>query len=416
MEPVQANYFAGLVKTILKGADMPELDKRIPGFISCDDHGNFRLNADMTVNNASGPIQVLKMNMPIAKYDSCGDPGSQTWMQLISAAEKDSTVASIILWIDSPGGQVDGTESLANKVKNCSKPIIAYIDGMACSAAYWIACGATEVIADGSNNGWNTTIGSIGTMVCFKQSIVTKDGNGGVIITDEEESNVLVFADSSPDKWKDYLDVMGGNYDRIKEELNAINATFIAAVKANRTNIDSSTLTGKTYSAKEAMKFNMIDSLGTFADAVKRAVALSKKSQKTQTTMSTNNVAFQAVMGAINATEIQVVEGGFLLTEEQLNTINARLNTDAELVGAHALAVKDLAAANEQIQTLTGAQTALNEKIANLETENENFAEAAKGFFAGSKGTQDKGGAHEGGAGVESEKFAHNQLADKILN
>lgn len=418
MEPTRAQYWARVVNNILnKGADMPDIDKRIPGFINADDFTcDFRLNEDMTVNNASGPVQVFRMNAPIAKYDYCGDPGSQTWIQMIAAAEKDPTVSSIILWMDSPGGQVDGTEALANKVKNCTKPVIAYIDGMACSAAYWIASGANELIADGANNGWNSTIGSIGTMCCYKQSTVTKDGNGGVIVSDEEESNVLVFADDSTDKWKDYFDVMSGNYERIKQELNGINDTFKAAVKANRAGVNDTTLTGKTYNAKEAIKNGLIDSTGTLADAVKRAVSLGKKSQKQQK-MQGQNVAFQAVMAAMNATEIAVVEGGFLLTEEQLNSLDARITTDLELVAAHSNAVKQLSEANEKIQSLTDAQTSLNEKISSLEADNKSLEEASKSFFAKKPkaGQQDGAGAHEGGDGVDHSTFSHNKAADELL-
>jgi signal peptide peptidase SppA len=70
-------------------------------------------------------------------------------------------VKGILLHIDSPGGMVDGTRDLAEYVKQAGevKPIIAYTDGLCCSAAYWIASAASKIY------GYSTAqIGSIGVI------------------------------------------------------------------------------------------------------------------------------------------------------------------------------------------------------------------------------------------------------------
>ena len=63
--------------------------------------------------------------------------------------------------VDSPGGQVTGTDLLAEAIKNSATPIVAYIEGMAASAAYWIISGASKIVASSDLD----RIGSIGTML-----------------------------------------------------------------------------------------------------------------------------------------------------------------------------------------------------------------------------------------------------------
>ena len=89
----------------------------------------------------------------------CGPAGMATIGNYIKTADKSEKIDAIILHIDSPGGTVDGTSDLAEIVKNTSKPILAFADGMMGSAAMWIGSATKEIIA--ANN--KTQAGSIGT-------------------------------------------------------------------------------------------------------------------------------------------------------------------------------------------------------------------------------------------------------------
>lgn len=79
----------------------------------------------------------------------------------IRAAVADDTVSGILLAIDSPGGTVDGTYDLAADVKAATrrKPVYAWVDGMAASAAFWMASQASQVYAGNPMS----QVGSIGT-------------------------------------------------------------------------------------------------------------------------------------------------------------------------------------------------------------------------------------------------------------
>jgi signal peptide peptidase SppA len=78
------------------------------------------------------------------------------------AALADPQVNAIVLHIDSPGGMVDGVESLASLVHGARgrKPVVALIDGLGASAAYWLASAADRVFITGET----TQVGSIGVV------------------------------------------------------------------------------------------------------------------------------------------------------------------------------------------------------------------------------------------------------------
>lgn len=79
----------------------------------------------------------------------------------LRAALADPQVQSVVLTIDSPGGTVDGTQEAARAVLSArggAKPVVAWIDGMAASAAYWIASAADSIHLGATTD----IVGSIG--------------------------------------------------------------------------------------------------------------------------------------------------------------------------------------------------------------------------------------------------------------
>jgi signal peptide peptidase SppA len=93
----------------------------------------------------------------------CGGTSTQRLQDELRAALDDPEVESILLSVDSPGGEVDGTQALANDIFSArgEKPIVALIDGIGASAAYWIASAADRVYVSGDT----TPVGSIGVVI-----------------------------------------------------------------------------------------------------------------------------------------------------------------------------------------------------------------------------------------------------------
>ncbi len=81
--------------------------------------------------------------------------------QLRDAAE-DPDVSGILLDIDSPGGEATGMFSLAEQVRQIgqTKPVTAFVNDMAASAAYGIASAANEIVVSPTS-----IVGSIGVVM-----------------------------------------------------------------------------------------------------------------------------------------------------------------------------------------------------------------------------------------------------------
>jgi signal peptide peptidase SppA len=77
----------------------------------------------------------------------------------ITALGNDEAVPVIVLHINSPGGSSNGCQETAEVIRRVAakKPVEVLIEGLAASAAYWVASPATRIVA--SPSAW---IGSIG--------------------------------------------------------------------------------------------------------------------------------------------------------------------------------------------------------------------------------------------------------------
>lgn len=80
-------------------------------------------------------------------------------------------VEKIVLAIDSPGGQANGIAELAQLIHGAPKPVVAYVDGMAASAAYWLASAADQIIVSKT-----AMVGSIGAV----STIDTRQADGRI--------------------------------------------------------------------------------------------------------------------------------------------------------------------------------------------------------------------------------------------
>lgn len=81
---------------------------------------------------------------------------------LIEILEEDSAVNSIVLDVNSPGGDVSGLFDLTEQIFTAKKPIYSYSSGNLASAAYTIASATKAIFATESAN-----IGSVGVFMSF---------------------------------------------------------------------------------------------------------------------------------------------------------------------------------------------------------------------------------------------------------
>ncbi len=374
----------GIVAGLLNGMEFQPADKpaeaanSLPFYIS-EDFEEIEVS-DLNISN-SNSIAVIPVRGTLLKEDEddCEyfQAGMRTLSERVLDANHDPNVIGIILYIDSPGGTVDGTKAFSDAIKACRKPVVTFIDGIMASGALWIGTSAQKVIAQNST----TEIGSIGVMVAFADMQPVWEAEGVKFHR--------INADQSKDKNKNFTDALAGDYAGIKkEELNPLADQFITAVKANRPNISNSVFTGKVYFAEEALSLGLIDEIGSFETAVAAVSALAKTQQlnnsTTQQTSRHNKPTIQTMLvptvssllqlEAIESTEdgvfisvenIQAIENKLLGNQQDIDAANKALNSEIErsATAADAAHLQINTAANLQLS----AETTIKETLAALD-------------------------------------------------
>ena len=362
IEPNAALEYGDIVNTIFSrepGILVSDLVKPVAGDFVFTAASDGRRMGPMNDPANSGSVAVINITGAVMKYDYCGAPGTQTIMDMIDQANAIPAVKGIVLQIDSPGGAVDGTQQLANKIKSSAKPVVAFVNGKMASAAMWFGSAASARIASANTD----VIGSIGTMASWKDRSKMESAMG---VTTHQ-----VFATASTSKNMEMRATEGDTPDYqplIDNILDPTNQEFIDSVKSNIPGVNEQVFTGAIYLAKEAMKMGLIDKIGSFNDAVKMVLKLADK--KT-TTMSAQTERFQKTLAVIGTESLEQLNEGIWLTEENVTAIESHLAEADSNIETLTNSYNDIQAtlntANDSIETLTQQLSDANARIASLE-------------------------------------------------
>lgn len=234
------------------------------------------------ISTQSGEVVVIPIMDTMSRYGDMCSFGSEDVASWIAQANTDHSVSGIVLEINSPGGDVDGTEMLGNAVKNSQKPVVAWVAGMAASAAYWVASQAREIVAESEVA---TRVGSIGVLAMHvdASAALEKEGYKVTIIRSDGSEDKALFNSVEP---------LGEDIvSNTKAELNLIRSQFINIVKAGRPGIAEDVFSGKMYSGKDAKKRKMVDRFGSLSDAVRRADLLARTPKQSNSNQA-NSMSF----------------------------------------------------------------------------------------------------------------------------
>jgi len=104
---------------------------------------NYQINGNVAVIDIFGVLS----HRGIVEGASSYVVGYDHYAKVVNAALADPTVKSILLQMDSPGGEVSGAFELASLIKQASqiKPVKTVISSMAASAGYLLASAANEI-------------------------------------------------------------------------------------------------------------------------------------------------------------------------------------------------------------------------------------------------------------------------------
>lgn len=317
--------------------------------------------------NKDNYVLVVSIKNPIYKYNQeCGPRGTKAKQKIMSIYETDPNCKGVVLDIDSGGGQVSGTPEFHDFIKNYSKPVVAYTDGLMCSAAYYIGSASSHIVA----NKRADAIGSIGTMIHFVDMTGFYEKKGAKVITE--------YATKSTNKNKDFEELLKGNPEGyIKNVLDPITETFHTDMKTARENLSEEVLTGGTYDAENSLSLGLIDEIGTLQTAIDKVFELSKA------TNNSNNNSNNQNMARLNVPNLEAIIGesfsegenetGVLLTDEQVQAIEQQLQDNATALNDAETTATALQTATEEATNVTNAvQTALAEAEVDNATEMSN--------------------------------------------
>jgi signal peptide peptidase SppA len=194
----------------------------------------------------------------------CGGQSYTSLQQDLAQALADPSVTSIILTIDSPGGTVDGCEAAGNAIFNArsQKPIVAYVDGKATSAAYWLGSAASQMYIGSDAD----AVGSIGVLMTHIDTSAAETMRGER------------YTDLTAGRYKatgtSHRPLSGQDVGIMQDQLDQLYGNFIDTVARNR-GTDAQTVhknmgDGRVFIGQKAIDAGLVDGKVTLPALVQR--------------------------------------------------------------------------------------------------------------------------------------------------
>ncbi len=281
--------------------------------------------------------------------------GMTSYQQLLEDVEEviDLGAKTLVLDISSGGGEAYAAFQTANSIKkmcnNSGVKLIAYVDGMAASAAYALACVADEVIAHPM-----AEVGSIGVLIrLIDQSKALANAGVKPIFITSAKSKVPFATDGSFKE--DFLADLQAKVDTLHTEFvnHVANHRKMSVESINATN-------AKTFVAKDAKELGLIDSVMEHEEFFEYLAQLEDKNQVLNINSLFKTKAASPVTESAKLEDDEAMKLAEL--QAQYDELSASLATTAEQV---TLLQNEVATAKLAIEEkdalLLAAQTELEE-------------------------------------------------------
>jgi len=207
-----------------------------------------------------GPVvPVVRLSGVIASGGLLGRAGLsiETTAPLLARAFAQRGAKAVALTINSPGGSPVQSALIAQRIRLLAReknlPVIAFVEDVAASGGYWLACAADEIVADGAS-----IVGSIGVISAgfgFKD-LITKMGIERRVHTSGENKSMLdPFRDENPEDIERLKRLQGEIHDGFKDWVRERRGSKLKGE-------ESMLFSGEFWTAKRGLEFGLVDSLG----------------------------------------------------------------------------------------------------------------------------------------------------------
>jgi protease-4 len=187
----------------------------------------------------------------------------------LEQAREDDHVRAVVLEIDSPGGEVTASDMIYNWVvkTRTKKPVVVYMDSLAASGGYYVACGGKYLMAN------ETTItGSIGVIIqtLNYEQLFNKVGLASVVFKSGKFKDMLSGTRPVTPEEREYIQsFVMKTYDK-----------FLGIVARERNlpadGLRNSVADGRILSGRDALDNKLIDAVGQIEDAFTKAKELGR--------------------------------------------------------------------------------------------------------------------------------------------
>lgn len=209
-------------------------------------------------------VAVIDVIGPIFRYsdrfiEMCGGATVETLAKDLKTALDNGGVRAVLLNVDSPGGQAAGIGELAEMIRagTSRKPIVAYVGSEACSAGYWLAAAASEIVVAPTG-----IVGSIGAVMAYPRK-------------KNDPRSVEFVASQSPLKRPD-VDTEEGRAE-VQRTVDSLAQVFVESVATYRGLTPEAVLSdfgqGGLRIGAEAVSVRMADRLGSFEGVLAQLAA-----------------------------------------------------------------------------------------------------------------------------------------------
>ena len=214
---------------------------------------------DESVGTSGDRVAVVELTEPIID--------SQDIVRQFKKYRDNRSVRAIVFRVDSPGGGVSASQEIyeeVRKTRQSGKPVVVSMGSVAASGGYYVSCGATTIVA---NPG--TLTGSIGVIFQFLHfsELMNKIGiDASTFKTGKFKDIGSPFRKTTEDEKKFFDQLLGDVYDQ-----------FVSVVAKER-KLDRKAVLGyadgRVFTGRQAREYGLVDTLGTYEDAVSIAAKL----------------------------------------------------------------------------------------------------------------------------------------------
>jgi signal peptide peptidase SppA len=247
------------------------------------------LNKEREYEVLEGGVAVIGISGMMRKRASSMSQSSSTIAirRQLRAAMNDSMVSGILLHIESPGGLVAGTKELADDVANAAKQkqVIAFVEDLGASAAYYVASQATKIYANEP-----ALVGSIGTYAVIEDSSERAEKLGVKVH--------VIQAGAFKGTGEPGTPVTDDQLAYLQQMIESQNELFLSAVGAGRRmsrDKVAKIADGRVHMASAAVSLGLIDAVRTLDSVV---AEMSSSSKKGKSRMSNETTTIETTLAA----------------------------------------------------------------------------------------------------------------------